>query len=73
MQKQTIPINISTKNKPIKMFIVISSLIMFALLFIIVSLIRLVPFEITLPINLLLQTQILTWFTPHITLASAST
>ena len=56
MQKQIIPINISTKNKLIKMFLVVSLLTMFALLFIVVSLIRLVHFEITLPINLFLQT-----------------
>ena len=52
MSKQIIPINISTKNKAMKIFLVESSLTMFFLLFIIVSLIRLVHFEITLPINL---------------------
>ena len=57
MQKQVIPANISTKNKPIKTFLVVSSLVMLILLFIMVSLIRLVHSEITLPINLFLQTQ----------------
>ena len=59
MQKQVIPANISTENKPIKMFLVISSLVMLILLFIMVSLIRLVHSEITLPINLFLQTHFL--------------
>ena len=39
-----------------KMFLVVSSLTMLVLLFIILSLIKLVHFEITLPINLFLQT-----------------
>ena len=56
MQKQVIPANISTENKPIKMCLVVSSLVMLILLFIMVSLIRLVHSEITLPINLFLQT-----------------
>ena len=55
MQKQTIPVNKSTENKPIKIFVV-SSLTMLFLSFIMVSLIRLVHSEITLPINLFLQT-----------------
>ena len=59
MQKQVIPANISTENKPMKMFVVASSLTMFILLFIMVSLIRLVHSEIALPINLFLQTHFL--------------
>ena len=46
----------STENKPIKMLVVVSSLAIFFLLFIMFSLIRLVQSEITLPINLFLQT-----------------
>ena len=56
MQKQVILANLSTENKPMKMFLVVSSLTMFVLLFIMVSLIRLVHSEITLPINLFLRT-----------------
>ena len=52
MQKQVIPVNISTESKPIKMFLVVSSLTILVIL----SLIKLVHFEITLPINLFLQT-----------------
>ena len=59
MQKQTIPINITTENNPIKMFIIVLSLAIFFLLFIIVSLITLVHSAITLPINLFLQLQFL--------------
>ena len=55
MQKQVIPANISTENKPMKIFLVVSSLVMLILLLIMVSLIRLVHSEITLPINLFLQ------------------
>ena len=57
MQKQTIPINKSTENKPVKMFVIVSWLDIFFLLHIMVSLIR--NFETTLPINLFLQTQFL--------------
>ena len=59
MQKQTIPINITTENNPIKMFVIVSSLDIYFLLFIMVSLIRLVHSEIILPINLFLQTHFL--------------
>ena len=52
MQKQVIPANLSTENKPIKMFVIVSSLDIFFLLFIMVSLIRLVHSEITLPKHL---------------------
>ena len=55
MQRQTIPANITTENNPIKMFVVVLLLAILFLLFIIVSLIRLVHSEITLPINLFLQ------------------
>ena len=58
-QQQTIPINKSTENKPIKMFVIVSSLDISFLLFIMVSLIRLVHSVITLPINLFLQTHFL--------------
>ena len=56
MQRQTIPINITTENNPIKMFVVVLSLAILFLLFIMVSLIKLVHSTITLPINLFLQT-----------------
>ena len=55
MQRQTIPANITMENNPIKMFVVVLLLAILFLLFIIVSLIRLVHSEITLPINLFLQ------------------
>ena len=59
MQKQTIPINISTENNPIKMFVIVLSLAILSLLFVIVSLITLVHSAITLPINLFLIPQFL--------------
>ena len=53
MQKQIIAANISTENKPIKMFLVVLSLVILILLFIMVALIKLVHSEITLPVNLI--------------------
>ena len=47
MQKQTNPRNVTTENNPIKMFIIVLSLAILTLLFIMVSLIRLVHSEIT--------------------------
>ena len=58
MQKQIIPISTATENKPIKTFCKVL-LLPLPLLFIIVSLITLVHFLISLPINLFLQTQFL--------------
>ena len=59
MQEQTIKINITIENNPIKMFIIVLSLSILSLLFIIVSLITLVHSSVTLPINLFLQIQFL--------------
>ena len=58
MQEQTIKINITIENNPIKMFVIVLSLSILSL-FIIVSLIMLVHSSITLPINLFLQIQFL--------------
>ena len=57
MQKQIVPISTATENKPIKTFRKV--LLSLSLLFIIVSLITLVHYLISLPINLFLQTQFL--------------
>ena len=59
MQEQTIKINITIENNPVKMFVIVLSLSILFLLFIIVSLIMLVHSSITLPINLFLQIQFL--------------
>ena len=42
MQEQTIKINITTENNPIKMFVIVLSLSILSLLFTIVSLVTLV-------------------------------
>ena len=59
MQKQTIKIDITIENNPIKMFVIVFSFSILSLLFIIVSLITLVHSSVTLPINLFLQIQFL--------------
>ena len=59
MQEQTIKINITIENNPIKMFVIVLSLSILSILFLIVSLIMLVHSSITLPINLFLQIQFL--------------
>ena len=59
MQQQTIKINITIENNPIKIFVIALSLSILFLLFIIVSLIMLVHSSITVLINLFLQIQFL--------------
>ena len=59
MQEQTIKINITIENNPIKFFVIALSLSILFLLFIIVSLIMLVHSSITVLINLFLQIQFL--------------
>ena len=58
MEEQTIKINITIENNPIKMFVIVLSLSILSLLFIIVSLITLVHSSVTLPINLFLANTI---------------
>ena len=57
MHEQTIKTNITIENNPIKMFAIVLSFSILSLLFIIVSLIKLVHSSVTLPINLFLQIQ----------------
>ena len=77
MQKQTIPINKSTENNPIKMFVIVLSLAILSLLFIIVSLITLVHSAITLPLICFCKHNFyglnIDLVTPHVTFARAST